>query len=303
MKTLVALCVLVLAAGLGAAERKFETVEKAQQMAVSSGKGVFVICYADVPGDATNAKIQFGNAIKDDAAIFKLAECFELAVVDCFSIANKDDNQCVNPQLQAKYGWPCTVSVYAPSATRSCWHREMSHDDTSARREHTKDSIASALREASEAWLGARKFVDEIEAKFKADRAEKSNPTNYTSLGDAWARVFSATKARAAYDEALKLMKKLDKDTRRAEMTSMRAASAEFESEAWDAAIKACDNFVKTYKDSDQVYPAKLLAAKAMAKKGDKEAAKVALEKIIKDKKAEPYHKQAQDELDALKQK
>ncbi|MBZ0138097.1 MAG: hypothetical protein K8I27_17205 [Planctomycetes bacterium] len=298
MKTTFALCLFILASGLYA-EASFETLEKAQKAADKSGKGIFLISYAIVPGDRTNAQIQFTAAINEDEAIAANADTFELAVVNCFSLAHKD-NQCVNPALAESYGWPCTVSVYAPGATKHLWRKEMSHDSTSGRKEHSKEEIADAMNEAAEKYAAFQAPIDKLNERLEADKDLKNDVQMQVDLADAWAKGFVAAKAREHYDEAIKLTKKNDKADPNIESLSWQACEAEYACEAWSLAQDSFIDFSKDFKDSDKAWQARIMAAKAQAKGGDEKGAVSALEKIVKDKKATAAHDAARAAIEEL---
>jgi tetratricopeptide (TPR) repeat protein len=287
MKTLVPACLLLtlLAGGLFAAERSFETLENAQKAAAKSNRGIFLILYAIVPGDTTNAQMQFTAAIKEDKAIAELAENFELATVNCFNLAHRD-NQCVDPELARAYGWPCTVSLYAPGAVKHMWRKEMSHDDVNGRKEHSKADIQATLKEAADVYVEFTKTLANLDAKVKENKDLKSDIDTQLAYAEAWAKALVALKARPYFDEAIKLIKKADKTDARIEALTLRAAEVEYASGAYAEAEKAFNGFAKTFKDSDKVWHAKIMAARALAMGGDVGGGKAALEKIAKDKKA-----------------
>lgn len=287
MKTFASICLLmtVLAGGLFAADRKFETLENAQKAAAKSNRGIFLILYAIVPGDTTNAEMQFTAAIKEDKAIAELAENFELATVNCFNLAHRD-NQCVDPALAKAYGWPCTVSLYAPAATKHMWRKELSHDDVNGRKEHSKADIQATLKDAADVYVEFSKTLADLDAKVKENKDLKSDVDTQLAYAEAWAKAMVAAKARAYFDEAIKLIKKADKEDARIESLSLRAAEVEYASGAYAEAEKSFNAYAKTYKDSDKAWHAKVMAAKALAMGGDVGGGKAALEKIAKDKKA-----------------
>ena len=304
MKTLTTLCLIgmLFATGLSA-ERKFDTLENAGKAAARSGKGIFVLCYAIVPGDKTNSQMQFTDAINSDEAIAANADKFELAYVNVFSMAHAQDNQCVDPALADVYGWPCTVSIYAPGATKFMWRKEMSHDDVKGRKEHSKEDIAAAMKEGTDTFVDFSTRIADLEAKLKEDKDLKNDPDTQILLAEAWAKGYVAAKVREHFDEAIKLIKKADQTDSRIESQSLRACEIEYECEAYAAAAKSFAAFAKSFKDSDKTWHAKIMAAKAQAKGGDDKGGKAALEKIIKDKKAEDAHKEAQEALDELEGK
>lgn len=291
---------LALAGSCFAQDVKLDTIENAQKAAATSGKAVFLICFAVVPGDKTNANVQFTAAIKDNKEIAADAANFELAMVNCFSIAHAKSNQCVNPELAKLYGWPCTVSVYAPGASKHLWRKEMSHDSTKGRKEHSKADIAATLKEAAEAWKGLRAAIDEIEARIKADKSLKADCDTQVQLAEAWAKAGSPANARKAFDEAIKAAKKADKADPRIEALSLRAAEVELECESWAAAAKAFAEFARSFKDSEHAPGARVKEAIAVGKGGDAAKGKALLHAIIKDKKAAAAHDAARDALKEL---
>jgi tetratricopeptide (TPR) repeat protein len=286
MKTLMAVLLLVAMCGSAfAAERSFDSLANAQKAAAKSNRGIFVICYAVVPGDSTNAQIQFTAAINEDEAIAKLADNFELAIVNCFSLAHAKDNQCVDPALAKAYGWPCTVSLYAPGAVKHMWRKEMSHDDINGRKEHSKADIQATLKEAADIYVDFNKTLADLDAKVKENKDLKADIDTQLAYAEAWAKALVAPKARAYFAEAIKLIKKADKEDTRIESLTLRAAEVEYAGGAYAEAEKAFNGFAKAFKDSDKAWHAKVMAAKALAMGGDTDAGKAALEKLVKDKK------------------
>jgi tetratricopeptide (TPR) repeat protein len=301
MKTLVAVCLLLtlLAGGLLAAERSFDTLDNAQKAAAKSNHGIFLICYAIVPGDKTNSKMQFTAAINEDEAIAKLAEAFELATVNCFDLGYRN-NQCVDPNIAAAYGWPCTVSLYAPGATKHMWRKELSHDDTSGRKEHSKEDIQTTLKEAADIYVDFTKTLADLDTKMKANKDLKADIDTQIAYAEGWAKGMLAAKARPYFDEAIKLIRKTDKADARIEALTLRAAEVEYAGGAYAEAEKSFNGFAKTFKDSNKAWHAKVMAARALAMGGDVGGGKAALEKIAKDKKA-PAEAKTEAE-DALKE-
>lgn len=283
-------------------EAKFDTLENAQKAAAASGKAVFLICFAVVPGDKTNANMQFTAAIKEDKAIAELAANFELAMVNCFSLAHARTNQCVNPALADKFGWPCTASVYGPGATRHLWRKSMSRDDTKRRAEHGKSEISATLKEALAAWREIRAGIDAVEAKFKEDKNLRADPDTLSQVAEAWAKAHSASNARKWFDEAIKAARKADKNDPRIETLTLRAAKVELECEAWAAAAKAFADFHRTFKNSEHAQSARVSEAIAVGKSSDadKGKARTMLQAILKDKKAASVAEEARAALREL---
>ncbi len=293
---------VVLAAPCFGNEVKFDTIENAQKAAAASGKAVFLICFAVVPGDKTNAGMQFTAAIKEDKAIAELAANFELAMVNCFSLAHARTNQCVNPALADKFGWPCTASVYGPGASRHLWRKAMSQDDTRRRAEHGKSEISTTLKEAVDAWREIRAGIDALEAEFKEDKGLRSDPDALSRMAESWAKAHSAPNARKWFDEAIKAARKADKNDPRVESLSWRAAKVELECEAWAAASKAFAEYHRTFKNSERAQSARVLEALALGKSNDadKGKAKNLLQAILKDKKAASVVEEAKAALREL---
>jgi tetratricopeptide (TPR) repeat protein len=284
------------------AAQKFDTFEAAQKAAVTSNKPVLMVAYFACPGQ-TDALALISKALKADDSLAATAQKFQLACADLYDREAYPANNGFNPALEKKFGTPCTASLYAPGASKHLWRKQLTREVVMQDTTLSDAQIKAALDEAMKAWDDFQKPIADLEAQAKEDKKLKADPEFQLKLAEAWAKGFAVAKARDAYNEAIKLIRKEDKTDARIESLTLRISEFEFECEAWVDAEKSFGDFAAKFKDSAQANHARVMQYRAMAHGGNPEGAKAGLEKLLKDKKAadaKPEIDEALKEVEAL---
>ena len=267
------------------AAQKFDTFDAAHKDALASGKPVLMVAYFACPGQ-TDSLALISKAIKADDALAATTQKFQLACADLYDREAYPANNGFNPALEKKFGTPCTASVYAPGASRHLWRKQLTQEVVMQDTNLTDAQIKTALDEAVKAWDDFQKPIADLDAQAKEDKKLKADPEFQLKLAEAWGKGFAVAKAREAYNEAIKLIRKADKTDARIETLTLRISEFEFECEAWAEAEKSFADFATKFKDSTQINHARVMQYRAMAHGGNHEGAKAGLEKLQKDKKA-----------------
>jgi len=210
---------------------KFKDYDAAFKAAQKSGKPLFVLSYMLYPvksSDNPDNKAEFDAALAADKEMSAEAAKFELGAVNVYSNAAGYNNQFVDSSQTTKHGWPCTVRVYFPGSKKHVFEKSLTkYGMGSPTPNLSKEAASEVLKEAVVAVDKLAAPVNEILKSIKDDKALKKDVDTQLKLVAVYEACFQAVEARAAYDTAIKLIKKADKeDSRIADLTF---AAAEFE--------------------------------------------------------------------------